>query len=133
MPILQPNRDPLPTLHSIREVRLGFAAERRALVEHFYTRVLGFGLWPPERQIPGGFGAGDARRGILLQLRHDPPTEPMRRRCTLAVPSLDAAEARLKEHEQAYTRTRGFGISDDALVVTDPTGHRLELRQLRQM
>lgn len=133
MPILDPNRDPLPTLQSIREVRLGFAPERRATIEYFYTQVLGFELWPAERQIPGGFGAGDVRRGILLQFRHDPPIEPMRRRCTLAVPSLDAVEARLKEHEQSYTRTRGFGLSDDALTLTDPTGHRLELRQLRPM
>ncbi len=100
-------------------------------VHFFYEEILGVPPWPLRWRLPGGFGAGDPQRGIFYEYRHDPTIDPMRRRATVVVPSLDEIAARLEEHEWPFERCRGLGAGDECLVVVDPAGHRLEVRESR--
>lgn len=118
-------------VHGIREVRIGIGIERQAEVLDFYCEVLGLALWSRRQQVPGGVGLGDVQRGVLLQYRHDPPVDPLRRRLTVIVASLREVCRRLREREWSFTTQRGFGVSDEVVHVSDPVGHRLELRELR--
>lgn len=134
MPVLtQSEQRYVPQVHCVREVRVGIPPERRLEVEDFYRFILGLTPWPDPRQIPGGWGAGDPARGILFQFRHDPDVDPMRRRFVLAVNSLDAFESHLAQREWPYQRRRGWGVTDDVILVVDPIGHRVEVRQLRPL
>lgn len=114
----------------MREVRVEIWFENAERVRAFYEDLLGMSPWPAARQIPGGWGAGDPNCGLYFQYRHDPPhTDPMRRRFSLNADSLDALEKKLVEREVPYHRVRGFGATDQAIWLNDPTGYRIEIRQ----
>jgi hypothetical protein len=53
----------------------------------------------------------------------------VRRRLTLVVDSLDRLESRLHSAEWPFERVRGLGVTDRSVLVNDPIGHRVELRQ----
>ncbi|MBU0637470.1 MAG: hypothetical protein KKB50_01290 [Planctomycetes bacterium] len=129
MPILVKSEQPPAAVECVREVRVGIPFERRREVWDFYARVLRLRPWSPRHQIPGGWGAGDPRRGIYFQYQHDPHVEPLRRRVVLTVASLSWVEQRLTEEGWPYLRQSGLGYSDQCILVSDPVGHRIELRQ----
>jgi len=113
----------------VREVRVGIPSERVDEIRNFYTLTLGLEPWPAEMQIPGGWGLGNPRCGLFLQFEHDPQIDPVRRRFTLRVPDLDLIEQRLGERGWPYERLHGLGWSDQLILVHDPAGHLIELRQ----
>ena len=133
MPILMRNRFGPAAIHCVREARVGIPIERRVEISVFYRGTLGLRPWPQDQQIPGGWGAGDLRRGVYFQYRHDPHVDPMRRRLVLIVHELDAVEERLRERDWPYARRRGLCYTDQCILVNDPVGHRLELRQLQPL
>jgi hypothetical protein len=129
MPILEKSKSQPAEVLCVREIRVGACAERRDALERFYVQTIGLEPWPEEFQIPGGWGLGSPQAGLLLQFRHDPAVDPVRRRFTLMVDGLAALEERLQEEEWPYERVRGFGWTDQYLLVHDPTGHLIEVRQ----
>lgn len=133
MALIERGPTPRPVLQGVKEIRIPVARERLELVTYFYEAVLGLTPWPAERQLPGTWGAGDARRGVLFEFRHDPEVDPFRRRATLHVFSLEEIEDRLRAHELPYERQRGLLMSGHSLFVTDPIGHRIELRESRPL
>lgn len=133
MAILSVRETERSVVQSIREVRVGVPAEQHSDVLTFYSEVLGLDAWPAERQVPGGTGVGPLRRGLLLQFRHDPPVDPLRRRLVLIVRSLDAVADRLRERAWPFARLRGLSATDEWIDLNDPTGHRLELRQMQPL
>ncbi len=132
MAILTRERGGEPDIQCVREVRLGAALERRGELERFYVGVIGLRPWPND-EVPGAWGLGRPRRGLLFQFRHDPLVDPYRRRFTLTTGNLDEFERRLAESGVAYQRVRGFFASDDCLTLEDPLGHLVEVRQVRPM
>lgn len=129
MPILAKSEAPPAEVLCVREVRVGIPAERLGEIQGFYTLALGLESWPEEMQIPGGWGLGDPQCGLYLQLEHDPQIDPMRRRLMVTVPSLAALEERLIEREWRYERVHGLGWSDQHILVHDPAGNLIEVRQ----
>lgn len=129
MPILTRTRRYAPEVHCVRELRVEIPLERRAEAAHFYCDLLGLTPWPQRDQIPGGWGVGKPPCGVYLQYRHDPEVDPMRRRLTLVVAALDDLGQRLAEHGWAFVRHHGLGLTDEWLLLTDPIGHLLEVRQ----
>jgi hypothetical protein len=118
-------------VHCVREVRLGVLAHATNEGLHFYVDVIGLQPWRTPRVVPGAFGVGNPRRGLLLQVRHDPEVDEVRRRLTLVVASLDELERRLVEIAWPFERVRGIVGSDDRIDLNDPAGHRIEIRQSR--
>jgi hypothetical protein len=133
MAILSTRETERTFVQGIREIRVGIAAERSPDVLAFYADVLGLTAWPAACQVPGGTGVGPLRRGLFLQMRHDPPVDPFRRRVVLRVGSLDAVADRLRAREWPYSRPRGLSPTDEWIEVCDPMGHRLELRQVQPL
>lgn len=117
----------------VHEVRAEVSPAALPHIQHFYGRLLGLAEWPAEAQVPGGWGAGDARRGVYFQFRHDPRVDAMRRRFTLRVARLRDVERRLREAGVPCRRRRGLSPGEDALLVTDPVGHLLEVRESRRL
>ncbi|RMF81883.1 MAG: hypothetical protein D6744_06645 [Planctomycetota bacterium] len=115
-------------MQCIREVRADACRDSLDRVQWFYTNLLGMQTWPPNEQIPGGWGVGPLRRGLWFRFRHDPLVDANRRRFVLHVNSLEQLERRLHENGWAYQRTHGLGATDHYLTLHDPTGHRIEIR-----
>ena len=132
MAILTRTRDNPPAVHAVRELRVDIPLERRTEAVHFYCELLGLPPWPRRAQIPGGWGVGKPQCGLYLQYRHDPAVEPLRRRLTLVVASLAALEKQLAEHEWEFGHHHGLGLADEWLLLSDPVGHLLEVRQSQQ-
>jgi hypothetical protein len=133
MPILREDRSEKSRVDCVREVRVGVAVEHWRDAARFYIDLVGLRPWPVDRLAPGGWGLGDTERGVYLQFRHDPSVEPLRRRATLVVDSLDALAARMLARNWSFERIRGLGTGDDCLLTSDPTGHRLAFRQRRAL
>ncbi len=129
MPILEKSKPPPATALCVREVRVGAIFERLDALQRFYADLIGLPPWPETLQIPGGWGLGNPQTGLLLQFRHDPEVDLVRRRCTLLVGCLAALEERLQEEQWPYQRIRGFGWTDQFLLTHDPVGHLIEIRQ----
>jgi hypothetical protein len=133
MPILTRSESRRPDVQCVREVRVGIPRERLREVVYFYTRLVGLRPWPEAWQIPGGWGAGDPQRGVYFQFRHAALVDPMQRRFGLVVSSLDRLEKRLGTEEWPYERRHGLAWSDQYVVLNDPVGHRIEIRQLQSL
>lgn len=129
MPILEKGKTPPTNVVCVREVRAGAPVELVDELRRFYADTLGLVPWPERRQIPGGWGVGHPERGLYLQFRHDPEVDQVRRRFALTVPSLAGLEERLLDHPWPYDRVRGFGWSDHHILLRDPAGHLIEVRQ----
>lgn len=133
MPILVKGESRPAEVLCVREVRVGIPRELLGQLQQFYTRVLGLVPWPARLQIPGGWGAGNPQCGLHLQFRHDPEVDPVRRRFTLTVDDLAALEERLIDRQWPYERVRGFGFCDQYLLLHDPAGHLIEVRQTQPL
>lgn len=129
MPILVRGKLRSSTVSCVRETVVGAPLELIEQIREFYTEVIGLKPWGQRRQIPGAWGLGDQRCGLLLQFRHDPEIDVMKRRFTVIVGELRSLEKRLIELEWPHQRIRGFGWTDQCILLRDPTGHLIEARQ----
>ena len=119
-----------PTVQCIREVRVEVSFDQKANLEWFYCDLLGLQPWTDAPQIPGGIGLGHSRCGLYLQFRHDPKVDPVYRRMMIVVSSLPALIERLSEVKLPFQHFRGFSVTDERLLIHDPAGHLVEVRQL---
>ncbi len=131
MSIFDPSPEPVTEVQAVREVRIGIAAHLREESVRFYADLLGLPIWPARRQLPGCIGLGHFRRGVLLETQHDPQIDDARRRATMIVPDLATLARRLEEMPWPYEWVRGFGFADSRIVLQDPSGHRIEVRQFQ--
>jgi len=129
MPILTRSKPRPSAIQCVREVRVGTAAEHAREVRRFYCDLLGLAPWPAEQQLPGTLGLGNAQCGLLLYRRHDPAVAPVRRRLTVTVHSLSELRQKLDDDGRPYELLHGLGWTDRCLLVRDPDGHLIEVRQ----
>ncbi len=129
MPILTKSKPRPATILCVREVRIETAAERMDAARWFYCDLLGLRPWPPALQLPGALGLGNPQCGLLLQLRHDPTIDPVRRRLTVSVHSLTALQRKLDDAGQPHEMLHGLGLSDRCILLHDPNGHLIEVRE----
>ncbi len=133
MKILAEKHDPPAAVHAVREVRIGIPIERRREVSEFYTEIIGLPQWPARESLPGGWCAGRPRRGIYFAYRHDADVDVMRRRFTILVHSLDEIVKKLHDAEHPFERMRGLSYAEQRILVADPIGHLVELRQCQPL
>lgn len=128
--LLESNPAYRPRAQCIRETRIPIAIERLGAIRTFYADILGFPLWKDDLP-PGGWGVGEARARVFFAFRHDPIVDPMRRRFTIGVQSLEIVAERLAKAQWRFEEYRGWGVTDRAILFFDPQGHRVEVRQFR--
>ncbi|MCH7871183.1 MAG: hypothetical protein IID33_05735 [Planctomycetes bacterium] len=133
MRILADKHDPPAAVHAVREVRIGIPIERRREVSDFYTGIIGLPQWPARESLPGGWCAGSPRRGVYFAYRNDADVDAMRRRFTVLVPSLDDIEEKLRDSDRPFQRLRGLSYAEQRILVADPIGHLVELRQCQPL
>lgn len=72
-------------------------------------------------------------KSSLIELRIDPCECPAidkhARRLTLVVTCLETVEEALAAQKQKYARVSGLGFTDRRILVRDPVGHLVELKQ----
>jgi hypothetical protein len=129
MPILTSSKSWRALVQAVREIRLGAPFESEPALRAFYGELLGLRERALKPKIPGGWMVGNSRAHIYFQHRHLPVSDPLRRRLTIAVPSLKLLEKRLKDARWSYRRRHGLNFGDDLLLITDPAGHVVEVRQ----
>ena len=66
---------------------------------------------------------------LHVRLVERPDVDPMIERVSLAVTSLAAAREMLEERKRAYEFVQGLGYTDRRVVVHDPGGNRVALKQ----
>src|SRR5262245_40939148 len=120
-------------VQSVREVRLPISFDDREQIVEFYTQFVGLEPWPRSHQVPGALGVGPTRRGVLLRYAHDADADPMRRRLCLTTGSLARVERALRERGWMFDRCRSFCWGDSYLAFSDPSGHRIEIRESRRI
>lgn len=120
------------SVQCVREIHVPISFHRRARTVRFYVDFLGLKPWPRSVQIPGGIGVGPTRRGLLLRYAHDSTADPMRRRLCFTTPAIARVERVLLDRGWPFDRVRTIGWGGTYLVVNDPEGHRIEIRQARQ-
>ncbi len=70
-----------------------------------------------------------ARLELRVQLVEETKVDPVRRRFTVNVPSLNEAMELLSEREVSFVRLSGFTYTDRRIGTNDPAGNRVELKQ----
>jgi hypothetical protein len=115
----------------VREARLEIPVEQAERVCRFYLDLIGLAAGVARQHLPGGVLLGPSKKRLLLEFRHDPEVDPVRRRLTFCVVSLESLAARLLGQDWPFSRERGLGCGDERLLLRDPVGHRIEIRQVR--
>lgn len=95
----------------------------------FYTTIGALREAPADGKCDSTLRFRSARIELSVRLVGAPQVEPIRRRVTLAVPSLDAAMSALDERGMTYVEEHGLSFTDRRVVVQDPAGHRIELKR----
>lgn len=127
----RPNKENLPKLEVIRDVCLQAPRGLEAKLRFFYACCLGL----PEE----GVQAGDPSRSVLsfsgqdyrliVELVDSAIDPGVRRRAVLVVKSLDSVEDALQANDVSYSCERVLAVTGRRVLVTDPAGYRLEIRQ----
>ncbi len=116
-------------LQAIEHIHVEAPAEAEERMIWFYTEVGGLDQHEPEPAADAQLCFKSARLLLFLRFVEDPHVDPVARRLTLRVPSLEEAAELLDEHKVAYQHVAGVSYTDQFLVVYDPAGHRIELRK----
>ena len=66
---------------------------------------------------------------MRIEFVEKPQVDPVARRLTLILPSLEVAEVLLAERGWSYERLSGISYTDRRLAAFDPAGNRVELKQ----
>lgn len=95
----------------------------------FYTEV-GELEWLPRRQPDDGcLRFKSSLIELRIELCECPVIDKNARRLTLVVTCLTTVEEMLTERKQKYDRVSGLAFTDRRMILRDPAGHRVELKQ----
>lgn len=120
-------------LHAIDHIHVDVPGGAADVMQRFYGDLLGLPLLD-RRDAPDvelTFGAN--RLQMRLVLRERPAVNANRRRLTLEVASLDEVAKLLRESRIEFHRYRGIWFTESRLLLHDPAGHLIELRQVWPM
>lgn len=95
----------------------------------FYTEVGGLTRCEPDGLTDTQLCFKSALLWLWVRFVDDPQVDPVARRLTLRIPSLEGTADLLEDRGVAYHYVAGLSYTDRRLVVHDPAGHRLELRR----
>lgn len=125
------DREKIPRLEVLRDISIQVPRGLEATVRFFYASCLGLLEEGAQAVDPSGsvfaFSGQDYR--LLVELVDFTIDPGVRRRVVLVVRHLDEVEEALKSNGVAYTSERILAATGRRVLVTDPAGYRLEIRQ----
>lgn len=118
-----------PHIHAVGDVTMECPPGREDGLRRFYGEIIGL------REIPDGEASGGLafmahQRQVVVRFRPNAATSPMRRRLVVVVDSLEETGERLREIGVTWRRHFGMGVGDQRLIIIDPGGNRIELKQV---
>ncbi len=119
-----------PQIHAVGDVRLESPPSCEERLRLFYRDLIGL-------REPGGASSASQLafeahgRRVVIHLSHEAMASPMRRRLLIQVDSLGRMWERLTARSIECWEYPGMGIGDRRLVVLDPAGNRIELKEER--
>lgn len=135
LPFASPNeieRSDLPRLEAVGDVILECKPRERAAAHRFYAELIGFRERPLETQDETDLCFSSQLLRLRLRVTPDALPSPNRRRALIRVASLAFMVERLNNEGYPCQMFRGFSYFDRWVLVLDPAGNLVELREERR-
>ena len=117
-----------PRIQAVDRVTLEATADCREALRAFYGEMIGLNEMksdPPE----SGLRFGTRRLDLSIRFVESPDVDGLSPRLVIGVALLGRVESELHERSIEFHRRRGLSWTDQRLVLLDPAGHRIELKQ----
>jgi hypothetical protein len=116
-------------LEAIADVHLESPPHRRERIRRFYSRLIGLAERPREADVPEDLCFASELLRLRVRVTADALPSPNRRRALIRVPSLPMLMEALSEQGFTYQIQRGLSFFDRRLLVLDPAGNLVELKE----
>lgn len=123
-------------VESVEDVLVEGAWSAAEATRSFYVEILG--LQEDKGHEGRAAAAGDLEfcfwgqhHRLILRLMESPRIHTVKRKAVICVKSLGEVRQVLEELRITYVRSRGLGWAGERVLVRDPSGNLLELRQER--
>ncbi len=127
MCILEQTPDPPPRIHAISSVQIEAMPGLEDRLRWFYGELLGLESTAGEN---GNLVFHSKRLQLVVALKPDARSSPMRRRLVLEIPSLDRMREQLDELQMVYEWYEGMAFTERRIFLLDPGENRIELKQV---
>ena len=116
-------------IQAVEHVRIEAPPGSDDVLRWFYGEVGGLESVPAEDTDTARVRFKSVRLELQIYLVERPRVDPVGRRVTLFVRSLDDAAAKLDRRSVPYEQLSGLMFADRRLSTRDPAGNRVELKQ----
>jgi hypothetical protein len=117
-----------PRIEAVDRVVLEASPHCRDALRAFYGELVGLeelDCDPPD----AGLRFGARRLDLYIRFVDSPEVDALSPRLVIGVGALTRMESELNERSMKFRRRRGLSWTDRRLVLLDPAGHRIELKQ----
>ena len=117
-----------PRIQAVDRVSIEAPAHCREALRAFYGELIG--LEELDTDAPeAGLRFGTRRLDLTIRFVDSPDVDALSPRLVIGVALLNRLESELNERSIEFHRRRGLSWTDRRLVLLDPAGHRIELKQ----
>ena len=117
-----------PRIEAVDRIVLEAHDHRREALREFYGEVIGLQELDCE-SVDSGLRFGAPRLDLCIHFVESPEVDALTTRLVVGVPALNRKESELNERSIPFRRRRGLSWTDRRLVLLDPAGNRIELKQ----
>lgn len=122
-----------PRIHAISDVRIEAPPGREEVLRKLYRDLLGLCEAQPPPELAPALAFEAHGRRLNVRILREAMASPMRRRLLIEVDSLEQAAERLWRSGFSCELMLGMGIGDRRVVLLDPGGNRVELKEVRPL
>lgn len=113
-------------IEAIDRVVLEAPQDCRDALRAFYGDLIGLELIA---DVDAALRFGSSRLELQIRFVEEPAVDPLAPRLVIGVAALDRLASELTERAIRFRRHRGLAWSDRRLILHDPAGYRIELKQ----
>ena len=117
-----------PRIQAVDRVVLEAPAHCREALRTFYGELIGLNELDTDSP-ESGLRFGTRRLDLSIRFVDSPDVDGLSSRLVIGVALLGRLESELHERSIEFRRRQGLSWTDRRLVLLDPAGHRIELKQ----